>query len=150
MGSVGPTYAMNTVNPLLNLMGAGLIDGAPWKQRSAKDRAWPGPGLRLHGDYVGQGGLSLEFHEDSVVVGCGQTLLASHYAIRSANSQWLISIENRGNPVTLALGPGRGISGSGPIRVNGNAFVGDQNNGNGSMFAPSTATCASGTLSPAR
>jgi hypothetical protein len=149
-GSVGPTYAMNTLNPLLNLMGAGMMSGAPWKQRSAKDKAWPGPGLRLRGEYDGQGGLSLEFHEDTVVLGCGETFLASNYAIRGANSQWIISIDNRGNPVTLALGPGRSISGSGPFRVNGNAFVGDRNNGNGSMFAASTATCQSGTLNPAR
>lgn len=150
LGSAGPTYAMNTVNPLLNLLGAGMINDAPWKQRSAKDKAWPGPGLRLHGEYDGQGGLSLEFHEDSVILGCGQTFLASNYAIRGGNNQWSISIDNRGNPVTLALGPGRSISGSGPIRVNGNAFVGDRSNGSGSMFAASMATCASGTLNPAR
>ena len=149
-GSVGPTYAMNTLNPLLNLMGAGMMSGAPWKQRSAKDKAWPGPGLRLHGEYDGQGGLSLDFHEDTVVLGCGETYLASNYSIRDANNQWIINIDNRGNPVTLALGPGRSISGSGPIRVNGNAFVGDRNNGNGPMFAASTATCPSGTLNPAR
>jgi hypothetical protein len=150
LGSVGPTYAMNTLNPLLNLLGAGFISGAPWKQRSAKDKAWPGPGLRLHGEYDGQGGLSLEFHEDTVVLGCGETFLASHYAIRGANGQWGISIDNRGNPITLALGPGRSISGSGPIRVNGNAFVGDRDNGSGSMFAASMTTCQSGTLNPTR
>ena len=150
LGGVGPTYAMNTVNPLLNVLGAQMVNGAPWNQRSAKDKAWPGPGLRLHGEYDGQGGLSLEFHEDTVVIGCGETYLASNYAIRDANGQWGISIDNRGNPVTLALGPGRSISGSGPIRVNGNAFVGDRNNGNGPMFAAAAATCASGTLNPAR
>jgi hypothetical protein len=150
LSSVGPTYAMNTLNPLLNVLGADMIGGAPWKQRSAKDKAWPGPGLRLHGEYDGQGGLSLEFHEDTVVLGCGETYLASHYSIRDTNSQWIISIDNRGNPVTLALGPGRSLSGSGPIRVNGNAFVGDRNNGNGPMFAASMATCQSGSLNPAR
>ena len=141
---------MNTLNPLLNLLGAGMISDAPWKQRSAKDKAWPGPGLRLHGEYDGPGGLSLEFHEDTVVLGCGETYLASNYAIRDASGQWSISIDNRGNPVILALGPGRSISGSGPIRVNGNAFVGDRNNGSGPMFAASTATCQSGSLNPAR
>ena len=150
LGSAGPTYAMNTVNPLLKLLGAGFISDAPWKERSAKDKAWPGPGLRLHGEYYGQGGLSLDFHEDSVVVGCGQTFFASHYAIRGANGQWLISLDNGGNPVSLALGPGRSISGAGPIRVTGHAFVGDRNIGQGPMFAPSTSTCASGALNPAR
>ena len=150
LNSAGPTYAMNTLNPLLNLMGAGMISDAPWKQRSAKDKAWPGPGLRLHGEYDGQGGLSMEFHEDSVVLGCGETFLASNYAIRGASGQWRITIDNRGNPITLAFGPGRGISGSDPIRINGNAFVGDRNNGNGPMFAASTATCQSGTLNPTR
>jgi hypothetical protein len=150
LGGVGPTYGMNSFNPLLKVLGAQMVNGAPWNQRSAKDKAWPGPGLRLHGEYDLQAGLSMEFHEDTVVLGCGETYLASHYSIRDANSQWIISIDNRGNPVTLALGPGRSISGSGPIRVNGNAFVGDRNNGSGPMFAASTATCATGTLNPAR
>ena len=80
----------------------------------------------------------------------GQTFFASHYAIRGTDSQWLINLDNGGNPVSLALGPGRSISGSGPIRVTGHAFVGNRNNGNGPMFAPATTTCASGTLNPAR
>jgi hypothetical protein len=146
LGGVGPTHGAQTLNPLFG----SLVHGAPWGQRSAQDKVWPGPGIRLHGEYDGQGGLSLDFHEDSVVLGCGQTFLASNYAIRSANSQWIVTIDNKGNPVTLALGPGRSISGSGAIRVNGNAFVGDTNNGSGSMFAPSTATCQGGTLNPAR
>lgn len=146
LGGVGPTYAMNTLSPLLSILGATRT----WNQRSAKDKSWPGPGLRLHGEYEGQGGLSLEFHEDSVVLGCGETYLACNYAIRDANNQWIISIDKRGTPVTLALGPGRSISGSGPIRINGNAFVGDRSNGSGSMFAPASSICPSGTLSPAR
>jgi hypothetical protein len=150
LGSVGPTYATNTLNPLLGSKSSEMFGAAPWGQRSAKDRAWPGPGLRLHGEYDGQGGLSPEFHEDSVLLGCGQTFLASNYSIRDVNSQWIISIDNGGNPVTLALGPGRNLSGSGPIRVNGHAFVGERNNGNGPMFAPASATCASGTLNPSR
>jgi len=146
LGSVGPTHATQSLNPLFGSMTA----GAPWGQRSAKDKAWPGPGLRLYGEYDGQGGLSLEFHEDSVILGCRQTFLASNYAIRSTNAGVIVSIENGGSPVTLALGPNQSLSGSGSLRVSGHAFVGERNNGNGPMFAPSTATCASGTLNPAR
>jgi len=146
LGSTGPTHATQTLNPLFGSMA----QGAPWGQRSAKDKAWPGPGLRLHGEYAGQGGMSLEFHEDSVVVGCKQALLASPYSIRYSNNQSIVSIENGNNPVTLALGSDGNLSASGPVQVAGHAFVGDKNDGKGPMFAPSAATCMIGTLTAVR
>jgi hypothetical protein len=122
-----------------------MFGGAPYKTRSAKEKAWPEPGLRMHGTFQSQSGLSLEFHEDSVIVGCGQALAAKSYAIRNSGAQPLVTIDNESSPITLTLDSDLSLSGSGSVRINGHAFVGERA-GSDSMFAPASGTCTIGRL----
>jgi hypothetical protein len=150
LGSTGPSHALQGVDKLAgSKTTAQAFGGAPWDQRSAKEKAWPPPGLRLHGTYGGSGGFNLEFHEDSVIVGCGQVMSARNYAIKQNAGQTLVGVDNEGNPIMLALAPDLSLSGSGSIRLNGNAFVGDRGEGK-PMFAPASATCTLGMLTPAK
>lgn len=145
LGSTGPTHATQT----LPILFAQMVPGAPWETRSAKEKAWPGPGLRMYGTYAGQGGLSLEFHEDSVILACGQTFSARSYAVQHTGAGTEVQIEGE-KPIMLTLRPDLSLSGSGSVRIAGHTFVGDRQGGNGSMFAPTTATCAIGTLTTVR
>src|SRR5262249_53351902 len=149
LSSTGPTYGAQSIALLTGSKTSEMFGGAPWEQRPANEKAWPGPGLRLHGVFEGEGGLSMEFHEDSAVVGCRQALSAKSYMVRPSNGQATVSINNDANPIMLTLGPDLGLSGSGSIRVNGHAFVGDRTDG-GPMFASASDTCTIAALSPAK
>ena len=151
LGSTGPTHATHSLAIAGGSNISGIFGGAPYANRSQKEKAWPGPGLRLHGTWDGPEGVSLEFHEDSVIVGCQNALLASPYVIQYQGTQSNVSIENNGNPVVLTFGPNLSLIGSGSIRVVGHAFVGDQpGHQTGSMFASATAMCRLGTLTARR
>jgi len=151
LGSTGPTYGTQSLALAAGSKTSEMFGGAPWANRSQKEKAWPGPGLRLHGTFEGPGAFSLEFHEDSVIVSCGDTLLASAYSIAYQGAQSSMRIENNGNPFVLKFGPNLTLIGSGTVRVVGHAFVGDKPGHTGnSMFAPATATCTLGTLTARR
>lgn len=150
LGSTGPTHATQVLAIAAGSKTTEMFGGAPWANRSQKEKSWPGPGLRLHGSFEG-GALNLEFHEDSVIVSCGDALLASAYEVVYQGPQSYLKIDNNGNPFELKFGPNLSLIGSGPIRVVGHAFVGDKPGHTGaSMFAPATATCTLGTLTARR
>jgi hypothetical protein len=151
LGSTGPTYATQVLALATGSKTSEMFGGAPWADRSQKEKAWPGPGLRLHGTFEGPGAFSLEFHEDSVIVSCGNVLLASAYSVEYRGAQSSLKIENNGNPFVLAFGPNLSLIGSGSVRVVGHAFVGDKpGRTTSSMFAPATAACNLGTLTARR
>ena len=145
-GSTGPTYASQSVGLMTGSSTSAMFGGAPTEKRP-----WPGPGLRMVGSYRGAGGLSLEFHEDSVIVGCKDSFLSSSYAVRQSGDQLVVEIDNRPQRMAMRLGPDGSLAGSGGVRVEGHAFVGDkqadaQRSSGSSYFASAAASCSVGTL----
>lgn len=149
LGSTGPTHATQVLAIAAGSKTTEMFGGAPWANRSQKEKSWPGPGLRLHGTFAG-GPVNLEFHEDSVIVSCEDALLASPYEVVFQGPQSYLKIENNGNPFVMKFGPNGSLIGSGSIRVAGHAFVGDKPGAANSMFAPATATCTLGALAARR
>ncbi len=69
------------------------------------------PGLRVNGEFVGQGG-SIEFDEDSAKIKCGQSASEHAYAVEPSGSQIIVRIEGAG---TLEIAPGGQLVGPGGI-----------------------------------
>jgi len=68
LGSTGPTYGVQSLALFAgSKITTAMFGGAPYKTRSAKEKAWPEPGLRMHGTFQSQSGLSLEFHEGNQI-----------------------------------------------------------------------------------
>jgi hypothetical protein len=106
------------------------------------------PGLRMHGTYGGQGGLSVDFYPESAVVACGEAAHASPYIVQVSGTQPVIKIEDPAHPITLATKPGGELdSGSGPYEVHGRTITGKNDNGD-FTFAPLNMTCNLGVLKP--
>ncbi len=129
------------------LMQGGTTDQAAKKMLS-NDKA-PAPGLRLGGDFVGQGGFRITFHPESVSVACGAAELAHPYTIQKTSTQILLKIQDQENPLTLQLKPDGSLTGEGTAQVNGRVIVGTTEDPNNPyVFAPKVARCPVGTLSP--
>ena len=94
--STGPTYAAQSAEPLTGSSTSAMFGGAPTEKRP-----WPGPGLRMVGSYRSAGGLSLEFHEDSVMVGPRKAFSSSCYTVGQSGNKLVVQIENR--PERIAL-----------------------------------------------
>jgi len=103
-------------------------------------------GLRLTGQYAGQGGLTLDFAVDGVVLDCGAAHVKQSYTVENAPSQILVNVENGASPFTLTLQPSGALAGSGSADVVGRVVTGSTQNA--ITYAPKTARCAIGTLTP--
>jgi hypothetical protein len=108
--------------------------------------ARPSPGLRLAGTYAGPSGLRIEFREDSATVECGQAHVAEAYAVQDSGGQISVKIQNGATPFTLSLQPNGTLIGSGSIDVAGRVVTGSTENA--ITYAPRSAHCAIGTLTP--
>ncbi len=69
------------------------------------------PGLRINGEFVGQGG-SIEFDEDSAKIKCGQSASEHAYAVEPSGNQIIVRIEGAG---TLEIAPGGQLVGPGGV-----------------------------------
>jgi hypothetical protein len=111
-----PTYHPPTVitSPKTERCTAAVLPGTPLVTLSAGlssllnpssgKQAPPQPmGLRMHGTYAAQGGLSIEFRSDTATVECGEAHVAETYAVQSAGRETLITIQNGGVPFVLQL-----------------------------------------------
>ena len=108
---------------------------------------WPGPGLRLTGTYA-VGPLGFEFHEESVAVGCGQTLDARSYSVQQTGTGLAVRIDNQPQPlITLAMQPNGTLTGSGTVQITGHSF--NASGGGGQPYtSTSSARCTLGNLLP--
>lgn len=105
----------------------------------------PAPvGLRMHGTYAAQGGLSIEFRDDTATVECGEAHVAEAYTVQFAGGQTLITLNNTGAPFTVQLQPNGALLGSGTVNVAGRVVTGSR--GDEITYAPRNAQCALGTL----
>jgi hypothetical protein len=102
------------------------------------------PGLRMTGQYIGQGGFALDFADDAVTLDCGEAHVKQPYTVQNAATQLVITVNNDSTPFTLVLQSNGTLSGSGSMDVVGRVATG----GAGVTFAPRNARCAIGTLTP--
>ena len=144
LGSSGNTSASQALSQAGSMMG-GLLGSSP--QAASKQTPWPGPGLRLAGAYAA-GPLGFEFHEDSVVVGCGQTLDARSYSVSQTGATLTVRIDNQPQPpITLSMQPNGTLLGSGQVQITGHSF--NAAGGQGQPYtAASSARCMLGNLLP--
>jgi hypothetical protein len=107
------------------------------------------PGIRMHGIYASETGLSVEFYPESAVVGCGlEAARAYPYTVETRGGQMAVKIEDPGRPLILAMKPVRTLdAGSGSYEVHGRAITGQ--NGDGDFtFTPLNVSCNLGVLKP--
>jgi len=107
------------------------------------------PGLRVEGEYMGNGGFGIKFHTDAAVVRCGAATVAHDYTMVQRADQLLLELKDVGRPIVFAYRPDGTLAGSGPIQVNGRKIVGQKENGD-MIFAPQSAACTMGILSARR
>ena len=129
----------------------GSTSGPQTTVTMAKDLLDPGstkvipPGLRVEGEYMGNGGFGIKFHTDAAVVRCGAATVAHDYMMVQQGNQLLLELKDAARPVVFAYQPDGTLAGSGPIKVNGRKIVGQSQNGD-MVFAPQSAACTMGTL----
>jgi hypothetical protein len=105
-------------------------------------------GLRMHGSFGGQGGLSLEFYPESAVIACGEAAHAYPYEVQVNGAQPIVKLQDPARPLVLTMKPGGELdSGSGPYEVHGRIITG-KNANDDFTFAPLNMTCSLGVLAP--
>jgi len=159
MGLMNPTGAsplplLKNDFDILTALGAGM--GALMKGGNLKDAtnemlspgaAAPAPGLRLYGNYGADTGFSLNFHRESVTIGCGEAERALEYSIQRAGSKTTLTIKDNPNPITLQVMPDGSVVGEGTVQVNGRVVTGATDDLNNPFtFAPRVARCNMGRL----
>jgi hypothetical protein len=164
--TVGPLSAIGASPPahipkndfdILTTIGAGV--GALMKGKTLDDATnemfFPDaekpitPGLRMSGSYIGQNGFSLNFHDESVTVACGDAERALEYTVQQAANKAMLVIKDPSNPISLQLMPDGSISAEGTVQVNGRVITGTtEDMNNPFVFAPHVARCAAGRLVP--
>ncbi|HEV2690420.1 MAG TPA: hypothetical protein VGV35_17810 [Bryobacteraceae bacterium] len=155
LNPTGPSPLAQVRNDIdiLTTLGAGL--GTLMKggnvQDATKEMLSPGtavaPGLRMSGRYAGESGFSLDFHRESVTVGCGEAERALEYSIRRTANTTTLTIKDNPNPISLQVMPDGSIAGEGSVQVNGRVITGTTDDANNPfVFAPSVARCTVGRL----
>ena len=157
MGLLSPTGAsplplLKNDFDILTALGAGM--GALMKGANVQDAANemlspgatpPAPGLRLSGNYGADTGFSLNFHRESVTLGCGEAEQALDYSIQRTGSKTTLTV--KGNPIALQVMPDGSVVGEGTVQVNGRVVTGTTDDMNNPFtFAPRIARCNVGRL----
>jgi len=104
------------------------------------------PGLRLNGNYAVQGGLKIEFRDDSATLDCSGALSSEAYSVSAQGGQMVVRFDHKGAPLSLVLQPNGTLTGSGTVAVSGRKVYKDAS-GN-IAYTPHNANCAVGTLNP--
>ena len=104
------------------------------------------PGLRLNGTYSAQGGLKIEFRDDSATLECGESFASEAYAVIPDGGQLVIKFQNSTGPLALVLQPNGALTGSGDVDVAGRRAIPAE--GGGVDYLPRNARCSLGTLNP--
>jgi hypothetical protein len=104
------------------------------------------PGLRMSGQFTGQGGLALEFADDAVTLDCAAAHAKQPYTVENAPTQFQITIKNGAAPFTLTVQPNGTLLGSGNAEVAGRVVTGSTETA--LTYAAKNARCPIGTLTP--
>ncbi len=106
------------------------------------------PGLRMHGKYAAQTGLSVEFYPESVIVACGEPARAYPYEVVANGAQPAVKVDDPGHPLLLNMkSDGTLDPGAGTYLVHGRRITGQNDDGD-FTFAPLETTCNLGVLVP--
>jgi hypothetical protein len=105
-------------------------------------------GLRVSGEWGSQSAIDLEFRPEGVVVGCREATIIRPYTVQVGANGVAINVQNGSAPFALSYTRDGRITGSGAMRVDGRVVTGTNGEG-GITYAPRTATCTLGPLSPA-
>ena len=106
------------------------------------------PGLRLNGTYAAQGGLKIEFRDDSATLECGESLNSEGYEVLPEGGRLIVRFQNSTGPLSLVLQPNGTLAGSGTVDVAGRSAI--QGSDGGIDYRPRNARCALGTLEASR
>jgi len=145
------------INPLgvLTALGTGLaemIKGGNAEQaatemlRPGTDKPLP-PGLRMNGGYSAPTGFGLNFHPESVTMGCSEAEQALEYSVQRIGNKTMIVIRDNAKPISFQLMPDGSIVGEGSVQVNSRMITGTTEDiNNPFIFAPRVARCEVGRL----
>jgi len=104
------------------------------------------PGLRMRGEYGGEGGASVEFYPESAIIGCGEAAKALPYSVQISGGGPVAALKEDSATYAFAIRPDGSLVGPGTVMVHGRSITGQ--NDNGMTFAPLNASCNFGTLAP--
>ena len=148
LGVMTPTAAVTGMAAVGAIIGS-ASDGGPLKA--------PPAGLRMAGNYTSPSGFEIEFHPDSAVLGCRETVVARDYSVSASGGRVLVNIQNAGAPLALELKPDGALAGVGQVQLSGRVMVGsnrrvDENTRmvtHDPVFQPVSDTCSIGVLTSA-
>jgi len=142
LGASAPTYAQSSVPALVGAIAQGQPDPASKRPETAQAPAGP----RMSGTYAAAGGLRIEFQPTQAVLDCGDAHVVQPYATKNQADAFRVTIQNGNAAVALTLRPDGALSGSGSVDVTGRVVSGTD--ANGVTFAPRSARCNVGVLTP--
>ncbi len=155
-----PIYApkrANCVAPALSSKNAGatLTQGATGVLTALFNNGDKGPptppGIRMHGIFASAAtGFSVEFHPESVVLGCGpEAARAYPYTVRVEASRAVVAVEAPDHPLKLVLNADGSLDPGGTAAYQVHGRVVTSENGDSFTFAPLERTCNLAALAPA-
>jgi hypothetical protein len=103
-------------------------------------------GFRMTGVYAEASGLKLQFNNNNVTLDCGQAHVNVPYTIDTAQSQFIVHVQNGGGAFLLTVAPDNTLRGSGTTTVSGKLV--SAMNGESVSFTPHSESCAVGTFMP--
>jgi hypothetical protein len=107
------------------------------------------PGPRMAGTYTSAGGLKIQFQDAGAVIDCAQAHVSVPYDVSNQAGAATIAVKNGSTPFSLTLQSSGTLTGSGTATINGKLMTALDGDGN-PILTPTSATCAMGTLAPAK
>lgn len=147
-GAINPLGVLTSLGSgLAVMMNGGSTEKAATEMfRPGTDKPLP-PGLRMNGRYFAPTGFSLDFHPESVTLGCGEAEQALEYSVQRIGNRTTLNVKSNANPISFQLMPDGSIVGEGSVEVNGRMITGTtEDTNNPFIFAPRVARCEVGRL----
>ena len=145
--------------PAINLSSKGAGVGVQTMQTDLLKTMFGGdkgpptpPGIRMHGIFAASTGFSVEFHPESVILGCGPDVARAYpYTVVAGGNGAVVKIDASDHPLTLAFKPDGSLDpgSSSPYQVHGRIVTG-QNDNDDFTFAPLEQTCNLAVLTPSK
>lgn len=107
------------------------------------------PGPRMAGTYTSAGGLKIQFQDAGAVIDCAQAHVSLQYDVSNQAGAANIAVKNGNTPFSLTLQSNGALTGAGTATINGKLMTALDGDGN-PILTPTSATCAMGTLAPAK
>jgi len=147
-GDINPLGVLTSLGAGLQVMmkGGSTEKAASEMLRPGTDKPLP-PGLRMNGGYSAPTGFGLDFHPESVTMGCGEAEQALEYSVQRIGNKTTILVKGSASPISFQLTPDGSIVGEGTVQVNGRMITGTTEDiNNPYTFAPRVARCEVGRL----